>query len=50
MIYSVRKPSENDYSVGVLVTYGNIKYVTSGDLDGVWDYESNGKRVILYSI
>eukprot|EP01105_Mastigella_eilhardi_P014950 TRINITY_DN33_c2_g1_i17.p2 TRINITY_DN33_c2_g1~~TRINITY_DN33_c2_g1_i17.p2 ORF type:complete len:376 (-),score=90.30 TRINITY_DN33_c2_g1_i17:2810-3937(-) len=31
------KPSENDYSVGLLVTFGSIKYFTCGDLDGIYD-------------
>ncbi|ELP84962.1 hypothetical protein EIN_309750 [Entamoeba invadens IP1] len=32
------KPSENDYSIGIRVKYGDFVYVTSGDLDGGYAY------------
>ena len=32
-------PSENDYSIGLLIRYKDIEYVTCGDLDG--DYASS---------
>jgi len=33
-------PSENDYSVGITVEFGDFKYATMGDLDG--DYATSG--------
>jgi len=35
-------PSENDFSVGLLVGFGNFRYVTMGDLDGDYDTSSYG--------
>eukprot|EP01095_Lingulamoeba_sp_RSL-Kostka_P000364 TRINITY_DN10579_c0_g1_i1.p1 TRINITY_DN10579_c0_g1~~TRINITY_DN10579_c0_g1_i1.p1 ORF type:complete len:530 (+),score=130.63 TRINITY_DN10579_c0_g1_i1:120-1709(+) len=35
-------PSENDYSLGLLIQYGNIKYLTMGDLDGEYGKSSFG--------
>eukprot|EP01065_Artemidia_motanka_P044817 TRINITY_DN643_c0_g4_i1.p3 TRINITY_DN643_c0_g4~~TRINITY_DN643_c0_g4_i1.p3 ORF type:complete len:421 (+),score=147.96 TRINITY_DN643_c0_g4_i1:2029-3291(+) len=30
-------PSENDYSIALLITFGDIRYATAGDSDGVYD-------------
>ena len=35
-------PSENDYSVGLKVTFGTYSYATAGDSDGEWTTSANG--------
>jgi beta-lactamase superfamily II metal-dependent hydrolase len=45
-------PSENDYSIALKVTYGDIDYATAGDADGVydtstWGYTYNDVETIL---
>lgn len=35
-------PSENDYSVGVKVTFGKFEYATAGDSDGEYATSGNG--------
>lgn len=35
-------PSENDYSIGVKITYGPYAYATAGDSDGEYDTSSFG--------
>jgi beta-lactamase superfamily II metal-dependent hydrolase len=35
-------PSENDYSIGVRVTYGSYSYATAGDSDGEYATSVNG--------
>ena len=35
-------PSENDFSVGLLIRFGDIEYVTCGDLDGEYSSSSFG--------
>jgi beta-lactamase superfamily II metal-dependent hydrolase len=37
-------PSENDYSITLKVTYGNLKYVTGGDTDGEYASSSYGYK------
>lgn len=36
-------PSENDYSIGILIQFGKFSYVTSGDLTGQYtiSYDSS---------
>lgn len=35
-------PSENDFSIGLLIEFGDFRYVTMGDLDGDYDESSYG--------
>ena len=35
-------PSENDYSIGLKVTYGSYSYATAGDSDGQYTTSANG--------
>uniref|UniRef100_A0A7S4NAJ6 Metallo-beta-lactamase domain-containing protein n=1 Tax=Paramoeba aestuarina TaxID=180227 RepID=A0A7S4NAJ6_9EUKA len=35
-------PSENDFSIGLLITFGDFSYVTCGDLDGEYANSSYG--------
>eukprot|EP01105_Mastigella_eilhardi_P023447 TRINITY_DN590_c1_g1_i1.p1 TRINITY_DN590_c1_g1~~TRINITY_DN590_c1_g1_i1.p1 ORF type:complete len:218 (+),score=59.88 TRINITY_DN590_c1_g1_i1:151-804(+) len=43
-----KAPSENDYSVGVLVHYGSFVYSTSGDLSGEFYNEYNDVEQYTY--